>query len=191
MGNSTIAPVEIERDQNLQQALKENLADLNKLLGERNKEILGLERKIGSRDEKIKKLEGKNHSSGNILKDLESYISLDRINKMAEQLKLDSPLTLLIPKYIPSRVKEILGTRLSNNEIVALAQRSDLFEKDFLVIRNKRILGQASKHQTTVFFSILGIIELFYWHTWEEKHDSIFNEVMLESKLIFKYLKNR
>ncbi len=114
----------------------------------------------------LKKLETENDDFKKAFGPILQEVPLSRLNKIAETLGLNDPLEVTIPKYIPSQLKTILQLPISPRKIVEIAERNEMSKKAFFVKRIKRLIKTQKKHQTTVFFSILGIIkfaELYHW----------------------------
>ncbi|BBM88601.1 hypothetical protein COTS27_00282 [Spirochaetota bacterium] len=179
-----------ERVITLSKNIKE-LKDFAKTHRQKNRE---LNQELSRRDEGISSLKHKlsEHEKWNLLlPSLLKKYKIDDILNLAEKLKI-IPDKLLELAYTPSDVIKILGLEEDNDinphKVTELMKKYQLFQSPYA----KRLYRLADsdrteKYTSTVFFSILGVIEFYYWYergktlqralkrTWEEhKEDFIY-----------------
>lgn len=129
--------------------------ELNDLLGQKNEENIFLGSRLKKEQEAKKKEQLEKKKISSELADVKS--ELVYVQLLAELRRLLAELGLFTTRLIPQIVCEVLGMG-STKELVKFAEEKNLFDDHQKVVRIRRVRGAKYKHQTTVLFSVYGVV---------------------------------
>lgn len=133
----------------------EKNAELNDLLGQQSEEIASLDSRLKKEQLAKKKEQQKKKNISSELARVKSELAY--VKNREELRRLLAELGLFATRLIPQIVCEALGLG-STKELVKFAEQKKLFDDHQKVVRIPRVRGAKYKQQTTVLFSVYGVV---------------------------------
>ena len=103
----------------------------------------------------------------------ETNFPFSSIEAIGKRLKKDV-FEIVKPQYLVSQVAKMLN--ISRNIVMRITEEADMFKSGFLVNRLGRLKekDKLNKSETSVFYSVLGILYLAYWSKYKTNLESFY-----------------